>query len=201
MSWRARLCLAVVVASNLLWLVLIVGIVVRPVQAYQGSAVSVEVVAEVSPQITPTKGQSAPQGQSAQAEQVPSWVTLILLLIGCAVLLAALGLLLWIGGVPPWHRQRQPAGWRYEVLLAGLAALAALVALAPQVFTLLTPPLWVRVALVVLAVVLALAGSVVKLRSTHLEKERSWERQVRGLLNVNLGTDLQLLRLSALSPY
>ena len=36
-------------------------------------------------------------------------VTLVLLLIGCAVLLAALGLLLWIGGLTPWQRQRRPA--------------------------------------------------------------------------------------------
>jgi TolA-binding protein len=187
--------------SSLLWLVLVAVIVVRPAQAYQVSAASVKVVEEVSPQTTPTKEQPALQGQSAQAEQVPSWVTLVLLLIGFAVLLAALGLLLWIGGFPSLHRQRQRAGWGYEVLLAGLAALAALVALVPQVFTILNPSLWVRIALVVLAGILVLAVAVVRLRSTQLEEVRNWRRQVRGLLQVPLGAYGQLPRLSTLSPY
>ena len=40
-----------------------------------------------------------------------------------------------------------------------------------------------------------------ELRSTQLEKERNWTRQVRGLLQVPLGADGELPRLSALSPY
>jgi hypothetical protein len=136
MGSHARLCTpVVVVVTSLLWLVLIAGLAVSPAHAYQGSVVSVEVVATVSPQATPTKEQSTQQGQPVQTEQVPSWVMPSLLLIGSAILLAALSLLFWIGGLPPWNRQRQPAGWRYEVLLAGLATLAALVALAPQIFT------------------------------------------------------------------
>ena len=202
MGHRAGLCATVVVvASSLLWLLLVVGIVPGSAQAYRGSAVSVRIAATVSPQATPTKGQPAQQGKTVQNEQVPSWVTLSLLLTGCAVLLAVLGFMLWIGGLLPWHRRGQPAGWRYEVLLALLAALAAVVALAPQVFNVVTLPIWVRILLLALAVVLALAGPVVKLRSTQLEKTRSWTRQVRGLLEVPLGAKGQLPRLSALSPY
>jgi tetratricopeptide (TPR) repeat protein len=81
------------------------------------------------------------------------------------------------------HRRDQPAGWRYEILLALLAALAAAVALAPQVFAVFTPPMWVRIVLFVLAGVLALTVAVVRLRSTQLGRrprfagrgrERSW---------------------------
>jgi tetratricopeptide (TPR) repeat protein len=202
MGRQARLCITVVVvASSLLWLVLIAVIVVRPAQAHQGSAASVEVVATVSPQATPIKGQSALQGQSVQTEQVPLWVTTSLLIVGCAVLLAVLGLMLWIGELLPWHRQSQPAGWGYEVLLALLAALAAAVAVAPQVFAVFTLPSGVRVVLLAVAIVLALAVPVVKLRSTQLEKGRSRARQIRGLLQVPLGADGQLPLLSALSPY
>jgi hypothetical protein len=191
-----------VVGSSLLWVLLMTGIVTGPVQETQLSpAVSVQRVATVSPQVTLTRSRSAQPGKTAQNEQVPSWVTLSLLLIGVAVLLAALGLLLWIGGLLPWRRQRQPAGWHYEVLLAGLAGLAAFLALAPQVFAVFTPPLWVRIALIVLAGVLALAAAIVKLRSTQLEKARGWARQVRGLLNLNLGTDGLLPRLSTLNLY
>ena len=121
-------------------------------------------------QSTPTKGQPAQQGKSVQNEQVPSWVTLSLLLVGCAVLLAFLSFMLWIGGFLSWHRQSKPAGWRYEVLLALLAAITALVALAPQVFIVFTPPIWIRIALLAFAVLLALAAPIVKLRSTQLEK-------------------------------
>src|SRR6266699_2226504 len=200
MSCRTRLCIAVVVfASALLWLVLIAGIVVRPVQAFQGAVVSVEVTTTASPQTTPTKGQPTPQGQSTQTEQMPSWVTLVLLLIGCAVLLAFVGFMFWIGGILPWRGRGRPVGWRSEVVVALLTALGLVVA--SQVFNVFNLPIWARIVLPALAVVLALAGSVMKLRSTQLEKERSWERQVRGLLNLNLGTDRQLLRLSALSPY
>ncbi len=202
MGRQAGLCATVVVvASSLLWLLLVAGMVTRPAQAYRGSAVSVQVAATVSPQATPTKGQLAPQGKTVQNEQVPSWVTLSLLVIGGAVLLAVLGFMLWIGGLLPWHRQSQPAGWRYEVLLALLAALAAAVALAPQVFAVFTPPMWVRIVLFVLAGVLALAVPVVRLRSTQLEKRQSRARQVRGLLKEPPKTDGQLHRLSALSPY
>ena len=202
MGHRAGLCATVVVvASSLLWLLLVAGIVTGPAQAQRGSAVSVRIAATVSPQATPTKGQPAHQGKPVQNEQVPSWVTLSLLLVGCAILLAALGFLLWIGGLLPWHRRSQPAGWRYEVLLALLAALASVVALAPQVFAVFTPPIWVRIVLVALAVVLALATAVVKLRSTQREKARSWTQQVRGLLEVPLGATGQLPRLSTLSPY
>jgi tetratricopeptide (TPR) repeat protein len=177
--------------------------VTRPAQAYQGPAVFVEVAATVSPQpqATPTKGQPARQGETVQNEQVPSWVTLSLLIIGCAVLLAALGFMLWIGGLLPWHRQSQPAGWSYEVLLALLAALVTLVALALPFLAVFTPPIWVRFVLFVPAGALILAVPVVRLRSTQLEKERSWARQVRGLLKQPPGTDGQLPRLSALSPY
>src|SRR5260370_41930021 len=178
MGRQVGLCATVVVvASSLLWLLLVVGIVPGSVQAYRGSAVSVQVAATVSPQATPTKGQPAQQGKTVQNEQVPSWVTLSLLLIGCAVLLAFLGFMLWIGGFLPWHRQSQPAGWGYEVLLALLAALAALVALAPPVFAVFSPPIWVRIVLLALAVVLALAAPVVRLRSTQLEKARSRARR------------------------
>ena len=202
MGRHTGLCATVVVvASSLLWLLLVVGIVPGSAQAYRGSAVSVQVAATVSPQATATKRQPAPQGKTGQNEQVPSWVTLSLLFIGCAVLLAVLGFMLWIGGLLPWHRQSQPAGWGYEVLLALLAALAAVVALAPQVFAVFTPPIWVRIVLVALAVVLALAAAVVKLYSTWWTKKREWVKQVGKLLNEPLGTDGQLPRLSALSPY
>jgi len=196
-----RCATVVVVASSLLWLLLVAGMVTGPAQAYRGSAVSVQVAATVSPQATPTRGQPAQQGKAILNEQVPSWVTLSLLLTGCAVLLAVLGFMLWIGRLLPWRRQRQPAGWRYEVLLALLAALAAVVALAPQVFAVFTPPILVRVVLLSLAVVLVLVATVVKLRSTQLEKERSWAQQVRGLPNLSLETDGSLPRLSTLSPY
>jgi tetratricopeptide (TPR) repeat protein len=199
MGQRAGLCATVVVVgSSLLWLLLVAGIVTGPAQAQRGSAVSVRIAATVSPQGTPTKEQPAQQGTN---EQAPSWVTLSLLLIGCTVLLAVLGFMLWIGGLLPWHRRGQPAGWRYEVLLALLAALAAVVALASQIFNVFSFPIWVRIVLLALAVVLALAGPVLKLRSTQLEKARSWTRQVRGLLEVPLGVTGQLPRLSALSPY
>jgi len=202
MGRQAGLCATVVVVgSSLLWLLLVVGIVPGSAHAQRGSAVSVRIAATVSPQATPTKGQPAQQGKTVQNEQVPSWVTLSLLLTGCAVLLAVLGFMLWIGGLLPWHRRGQPAGWRYEVLLAALAALAAAVALAPQFFAVFTSPLWVRIVLLVLAFVLVLAGAVVKLRSTQLEEARTWTRQVRGLLEVPLGATGQLPRLSALSPY
>src|SRR5258708_35624097 len=163
MGHRAGLCATVVVvASSLLCLLLVAGIVTGPAQAQRGSAVSVRIAATVSPQATPPKGQPAHQGKPVQNEQVPSWVTLSLLLVGCAILLAALGFLLWIGGLLPWHRRSQPAGWRYEVLLALLAALASVVALAPQVFAVFTPPIWGRIVLVALAVVLALATAAVQ---------------------------------------
>ena len=197
---RVGLCMTIVVVGSVLWLLLVAGIVTSPVQAQRGSAMSMQVAATVSPQATPTKGQPAQQG-TVQNEQVPSWVTLSLLFIGCAVLLAVLGFMLWFGGLLPWHRQSQPAGWRYEVLLALLAMLAAVVALAPQVFAAFTPPMWIRIVFLALAVVLARATAVVKLCSTQLEKERSWTRQVRGLLQVPLGADGKLPQLSALSPY
>jgi tetratricopeptide (TPR) repeat protein len=191
-----------VVASSLLWLLLVMGIVPGSAQAYRGSAVSVQVAATVNPQATPTTGQPAQQGNSVQNEQVPSWVTLSLLLLGGAILLAVLGLILWFGGLLSWHRQPQPAGWRYEVLLALLAALAAVAGLAAQVFAAFnTFPIWVPIALLALAVVLALAGAVVRLQSTQLEKKRIWARQVRELLNEFPGTDGLLPRISALSPY
>jgi tetratricopeptide (TPR) repeat protein len=100
-----------------------------------------------------------------------------------------------------WPRRGQPVGWGYEVLLALLAVLTAAVALAPQVFAVFTPPIWVRIILFALACVLAIAVPVVRLHSTKLEKERNWARQVRGILQVPLGTEDQLPRLSALSPY
>jgi hypothetical protein len=202
MGRQAGLCATVVVvASSLLWLLLVAGIVTGPAQAYRGSAVSVEIAATVSPQATPTKGQPTQPGKTVQNEQIPSWVTLSLLLIGCAVFLAVLGFMLWIGGLLPWHRRGQPAGWRYDALLALLAALAAVVALEPQAFAVFTFPLWVRILLLALAVVLVLAASVVRLLSTKMEKERSWARQVRGLLKEPPGMDGQLPQLSALSPY
>lgn len=201
MGRKAGLCATVVVvASSLLWLLLVGAIVPGPAQAYRGSAVSVQVAATVNPQATPTKRQPAPQG-TVQNEQVPSWVTLSLMVIGCAVLLAVLGFMLWIGGLLPWHRQSQPAGWGYEVLLALLAALAAVVALAPQVIAVFTPPIWVRIVLVALAFVLALATAVVKLHSTRLKNERDRARKVGELLQVHLGADGKLPRLSTLSPY
>ena len=207
MDRKAGLCATIVVViSSLLWLLLVTGIVTRPVQAYRGSAVSVEDAATVSSQATPTqalstKGLPTQQGTSVQNEQVPSWVMLILLLISCAILLALLSFVLWIGGLVPWHRKSQPAGWRYEVLLALLAALAALIALAVQFLAAFTPPIWVRIVLFIPAGALVLAVPVVRLRSTQLEKERTWARQVRGLLQVPLGANSQLPRLSALSPY
>jgi tetratricopeptide (TPR) repeat protein len=99
------------------------------------------------------------------------------------------------------HRRGQPAGWGYQVLLALLAVLAGAVALAPQIFDVFTLPSWVRIVLLALAFLLALAVPVVTLRSAKLEKKRSWEQQVRGLLKEPPGTDGQLPRLSALSPY
>ena len=202
MSHRAYLCAtAVVVASSLLWLLLVAGIVIGPVQAQRGSAASMQVAATVSPQATPTQGQPAQQGKTVQNEQVPSWVMLSLLFIGCAVLLAVLAFMLWIGGLWPWHRQSQPAGWGYEVVLAILAALAAVVALAPQAFTFFTPSIGVRIVLVALAFVLALAAAVVRLWSTRQKNKRDWLLKVGELLNEPLGVDGQLPRLSALSPY
>ncbi len=107
MGRQAGLCATgVVVASSLLWLLLVAGMVTGPAQANRGSALSVQVAATVSPQATPTQGQPAPQGKTVQNEQVPSWVTLGLLVISGAVLLAVFGFMLWIGGLLPWHRQR-----------------------------------------------------------------------------------------------
>lgn len=200
MGRKAGLCATVVVVmSSLLWLVLVAGIMTRPAQAYQGSAVSVEVTATDSPQATPTKGQTAQQEQSVQNEQVPFWVTLSLLLIGCAVLLAVLGFMLWIGGLVPWHRRSQPAGWRYEVLLVLLAELTGAAGLAAQVFA--GNVTFGSAVLLILTVALMLALAGVTLRSTKLTKDRGWTQQVRGLLQVPLGADGQLPRLSALSPY
>src|SRR5207248_1472373 len=88
-----------------LWLLLVTGIVTGPVQAQRGSAVSVPVAATVSPQARPTKRPPTQGGRTVQNEQFPSWVTLSLLLIGGAVLLAVLGFMLWFGAPLPWHRQ------------------------------------------------------------------------------------------------
>src|SRR5258708_33713447 len=135
MGSHARLCTTVFVyVTCLLWLVIIAAIAVRPAHAYQRLGVSVKVITTVSTQATPAKEQSTQQGQSVQSDQVPFWLSLSLLIIGCVVLLAVFGLMLWIGGPMPWRRQRQPAGWGYEVFLALLATLAAVVAGVPQVF-------------------------------------------------------------------
>jgi hypothetical protein len=140
MGHRAGRCATlVVVVSTLLWFLLVTGIMKGPVQAQRGSTVSVQVAATVSPQATPTKGQPTQQGKTVQNEQIPSWVTLSLFLIGCAGLLAVVVFMLWSGELLPWHRQRQPIGWSYVVLLALLTMLAAVVALAPQVFAVFTP--------------------------------------------------------------
>lgn len=193
--------IVVVLVSSLLWSLLVVG--TRPVsaQAYWESAESVQGAAIVNPPITSTKEQPAQQGKTAQNELVPNWLTLSLLLLGCFVLLAVLGFLLWIGGLLPWRRRGHPAGWGYQVLLTLLAVLAGVVALTPEVFTVFTLPSWIRAVLLAAALVLALAVPVVTLRSAKLEKERGWVQQVRGLLQVPLGTDGRLPRLSVLSPY
>ena len=166
MGHRAGLCATVVVvASSLLWLLLVVGIVPGSAQAYRGSAVSVRIAATVSPQATPTTGQPAQQGKSVQNEQIPSWVTLI----GGAVLLAVLGFMLWIGRLLPWHRRerqvrfvsrgRDRAWW-----LLGAAMLVAVLWAIAQV---LEWPVWLQVVLAGLAAAVALIVPELRARGTE----------------------------------
>jgi len=182
MGRQAGLCATVVVvASSLLWLVLVAVIVPGSAQAYRGSTVSMQVAATISPQATPTKRQPAPQGKTVQNEQVPSWVTLSLLLIGCAVLLAVLGFMLWIGGLLPWHRRgrrvgfvsrgRERAWW-----LVGAAVLAAVLWAIAQV---LKWPVGLQVVLTVLAAAVALIVPELRARGAQDDtRERLLKQRV-----------------------
>ena len=140
------------VICSLFLFMLGVGIVTVPAQAQQTSPVSVQAVATASPRAPPTVGPTATAVQNKQRAQQGNtlgnatfWsrTTLIRILVGCGVLLAALsGFLAWSGKRPDEYKTlREKAGrllrrlahadWKVSVVGLGLLLAAALGVNAP----------------------------------------------------------------------